>query len=41
MQRKQITLRVLPTTDEKLTRLAKEQMLSKGVIIDQLLKKEK
>ena len=39
--RKQITLRILPETDEKLTRIAKTRIVSKGIIIDELVKKAK
>lgn len=41
IKRKQITLRVLSETDEKLVRLADDKLLSKGVIIDELIKKAK
>jgi len=40
-QRKQITLRVLPETDEKLKRVAEQKYVSKGIIIDELVKKAK
>ncbi len=40
-KRKQITVTVLPETDEKLTRIAKTRIVSKGIIIDELVKKAK
>ena len=41
MARKQITLTLLPETDEKLTRIAKSRLVSKGIIVDEVIKKVK
>jgi hypothetical protein len=40
-KRKQITVTVLPETDEKVTRLAKARIVSKGIIIDEMVAKFK
>ena len=40
-KREQITLRVLPETNEKLTRIAEKRVVPKGVIIDEMIKKAK
>lgn len=41
MARKQITLTLLPETDEKLTRIAKSRLVSKGIIVDEVIAKKK
>ncbi len=40
-KRKQITVTVVPETDEKLTRIAKDRLVSKGIILDESIKKMK
>lgn len=40
-KRKQITVTVLPETDEKITRLSKQRIVSKGIIIDEMVAKAK
>lgn len=40
-KRKQITVTVLPETDEKLTRIAKSRIVSKGIILDEAIAKVK
>lgn len=40
-KRKQITVTVLPETDEKITRIAKSRIVSKGIIIDEAIQKAK
>lgn len=41
MARKQITLTLLPETNEKLTRIAKSRLVSKGIIVDEVIAKKK
>jgi hypothetical protein len=41
MARKQITLTLLPETDEKLTRIAKSRLVTKGMVVDETIAKIK